>query len=84
MPENKADVAVIPRTFNPIEWTNANKLQIVVFVNALIGVLTAFGVSLDAIQQGSLVVLINAGMGLFGGATAAKSPVARAAARRRN
>lgn len=87
MPEEKevkTDVAVLPRTFNPIEWTNANKLQIAAFINAIIGVLMAFGVSLDSIQQGALIVAVNAGLALFGGSTAGKSPVAKMAARRRS
>lgn len=78
--EPKVDVAVIPRTFNPIDWTNANKVQISAFINAVIAVLMVFGVALDTAQQGALIVLVNAGLALFGGTTAAHSPVAKAAA----
>lgn len=84
MSDAKTDVAVIPRTFNPIEWTNANKLQITAFINAFIAVLMVFGVALDVTQQGALIVLVNAGLALFGSTTAGKSPVARMAARRKN
>lgn len=78
----KSDVAVIPRSFNPIDWTNANKVQIGAFINALIAVLMVFGVSLDTAQQGALIVLVNAGLALFGSSTAGSSPVAKLAARR--
>lgn len=87
MPTSKAaqgQVAVIPRTFNPIEWTNANKVQVLALINAAIYLLSTFGISLAEEQQGALMLLINAAFALFAGATASSSPVAMALKRRVN
>lgn len=81
MPTAKASegqVAVIPRTFNPIEWTNANKVQVLALLNAVIYLLSTFGISLADAQQGAVMLLLNAIFALFAGATASSSPVAKA------
>lgn len=85
MPEDpKVEVAVIPRTFNPVEWTNANKVQVLALINAFVYLLSTFGLALEDVQQGAVMLFINAVFALFAGATAGKSPVARLAARRRS
>jgi hypothetical protein len=86
MPESnedpQADVSVIPHTFNFLEWTNANKVQVLALINAVVYALSTFGLSLEEAQQGAIMLLINAVFALFAGATAHSSPVAKLAARR--
>jgi hypothetical protein len=48
-----------------LEMTNAIKAQVIVLVNAVIGLLTAFGVDLTDKQQGALIVFVNAVFGLW-------------------
>lgn len=45
--------------------TNAVKAQIIVLVNAFMGLLTAFGVEFSDTQQGSVVVFVNAVLALW-------------------
>lgn len=49
--------------------TNATKAQIIVVINALFAFLQAFGVDLTDEQQGAILVLINALLGLWVGLT---------------
>lgn len=48
-----------------LEMTNAVKAQIIVVINAILGLLTAFGVDLSDAQQGALLVVVNAVLGLW-------------------
>ena len=83
MPEEpKSDVAIVPRTFNPIEWTNANKVQVLALLNSFVYLLSTFGLALEDAQQGALMLVLNSLFALFAASTAGKSPVARRAARR--
>jgi hypothetical protein len=49
--------------------TNATKAQIIVVINALLALLQSFGVDLTDEQQGAILILINAGLGLWVGLT---------------
>lgn len=49
--------------------TNTTKAMIIAAVNAGLGLLIAFGVSLSANQQGAIVTAVNAGLALFVGLT---------------
>lgn len=49
--------------------TNATKAQIIVVINALLALLQSFGVDLTDQQQGAILVLVNAGLGLWVGLT---------------
>jgi hypothetical protein len=76
--EQDGTVSIIPTTFNPNNWTNANKVQIAAFINAIIALVIGFGLSITLEQMGLLMAAVNAGLALFGGATANNSPVALA------
>lgn len=52
-----------------IAMTNATKAQIIVVTNALIAFLQAFGIDFTDEQQGALIVLVNAVLGLWVGLT---------------
>lgn len=49
--------------------TNAVKAQIIVAINALLAFLQTFGITLSNEQQGALLVLVNALLGLWVGLT---------------
>ena len=48
-----------------LEMTNAVKASIIAVVNALLGLLTSFGVDFTDAQQGSIVVFVNAVLALW-------------------
>jgi hypothetical protein len=47
------------------EMTNATKAQIIVFINAIFGILTAFNIELSDAKEGAILVLVNASLGLW-------------------
>lgn len=54
--------------------TNALRAQIVVVVNAVIALVTAFGVTLTDAQTGAITLAVNAVLGLWIAATYKSSP----------
>lgn len=52
-----------------IVMTNATKLQIVTFINAIMGVLIAFDVLLTQAQLGAIDIAVNAALALIGALT---------------
>lgn len=52
-----------------LAMTNATKAQIIVALNAVMGVLIAFDVPLTLVQVGTIDVAVNAVFGLFVAAT---------------
>jgi hypothetical protein len=53
--------------------TNATKAQIIVFINAIFGLLQAFGIDFTDEQQGAVLVVVNALLALWVGLTYADS-----------
>ncbi len=56
------------------QLTNAAKAQIIVVINALLGLLIAFGVSLSDAQMGAVTTTVNALLGLWVALTYKASP----------
>ncbi len=54
--------------------TNATKANIIAALNALLGLLLAFGVPLSDIQTAAILVFANAAAGMFVGVTFKSSP----------
>jgi hypothetical protein len=54
--------------------TNATKAQIIVAINAIFGLLTAFDIGISDTQKGAIIVAANAILGFFVGATYKNSP----------
>lgn len=54
--------------------TNATKALIIAFVNAVLGMLTAFDVALTSGQQAAILGLVNTGLALWIGVTYKASP----------
>lgn len=54
---------------NLLIMTNAVKAGIVAVINAIIGVLLAFGVDISDAQQGAILILVNAVLALWVGLT---------------
>lgn len=52
-----------------LNMTNATKAQIIVLINAVLALLQAFGVDLTDEQQGAILVVVNALLGLWVGLT---------------
>lgn len=76
--EQDGTVSVFPTTFNFTDWTNANKVQIIAFVNAALALAIGFGLHVSDVQFGLIIAFANAAMALFGARTAQMSPVAEA------
>jgi hypothetical protein len=50
---------------NFLVMTNAVKALIIVVINAVLGLLTSFGVNLSDKQQAAIIALVNAILGLW-------------------
>ncbi len=55
--------------------TNATKAQIIIFVNALLGLLVAFGVDFSDAQRVAITTTVNAGLSVWVGFTYKDSPL---------
>ena len=75
--EQEGQLSLLPATWNPVDWTNAHKLQLVTLINAILALAIGFGVHITLEQMGLIMAVVNAFFALFGTATANSSPVVK-------